>query len=82
MLHIILDCHLLVLEKRTNPNLDLTKTQSVVETIFILFHMLLNMSIDGFVGYLLIYHIYLKYVGKSTYQHIVEKRKKASEKKS
>ena len=67
LLHIILDIHILVLEKRSNPDLDLNKTRSVVETIFILAHMLINFAIDGFVGYLLVYHIYLKMIGKSTY---------------
>lgn len=36
----------------------------------------LNLLIIAFVGYLLCYHIWLWRMGKSTYQHIVEKRQR------
>ena len=45
----------------------------------LLFSGVLNTLITIFIGYLIVYHIWLWKVGKSTYQHIVEQRQANAE---
>ena len=41
-----------------------------------IFQLVLNTPIFGFLTWLVFYHAYLVCIGKSTYQHIVERRQK------